>query len=176
LETNGMHTFGSPCFRGSGVDVRGFTAIELMVTVAVLAILAALAAPSFGSIIERYRTRQAAEDMLGTLYFARSEAIKRSGGVTVEANGGDWATGWTVKSDGVTDPIKIAMAPARVSVISVGGDGVITSNRWGILISNGLAQFHIQISPLNGSASNGSTLCINSGGLIKRENGITNCS
>ena len=42
---------------------RGFTAIELMVTVAIAAILAALAAPSFSSLTERWQVRQAADDL-----------------------------------------------------------------------------------------------------------------
>ena len=68
---------------GSRALVRGFTAIELMVTVAILAVLAALAAPSFTSIIERWRVRDTVESMTSTLYYARSEAIKRGGGVVV---------------------------------------------------------------------------------------------
>jgi type IV fimbrial biogenesis protein FimT len=59
---------------------RGFTAIELMVTVAILAVLAGIAAPSFNPIIERWRVRQVSEELQSTLYFARSEAVKRGGG------------------------------------------------------------------------------------------------
>lgn len=56
---------------------RGFTAIELLVTIAILAVLAALAAPSFTPSLERWRVMQATEQLKSTLYFARSEAIKQ---------------------------------------------------------------------------------------------------
>ena len=62
----------------------GFTAIELLVTVAVVAILAALAAPSFKPLIDRWRVRDALESMQSTLYLARSEAIKRGGRIAIQ--------------------------------------------------------------------------------------------
>ena len=70
---------GSPVHHGA----RGFTAIELMVTIGIAAILAALAAPSFTGLMERWRVRQAAEGLQSTLYYARSEAIKRGGNVVM---------------------------------------------------------------------------------------------
>ncbi|WKL17176.1 GspH/FimT family pseudopilin [Comamonas testosteroni] len=98
---------------------KGFTAIELMVTVAILAILAGIAAPSFNPIIERWRVRQISEELQSTLYFARSEAVKRGGGVTILRNTSTdgctisdtdtdvWNCGWLVfvdkNSNGVKD-------------------------------------------------------------------------
>ena len=73
----------------------GFTAIELLVVVAIVAILAALAAPSFTPLIERWRVRSTAENLASTVYFARSEAIKRGGSIAIDATGG-WNTGWKV--------------------------------------------------------------------------------
>ena len=83
---------------------RGFTLIETMVVTAIVAVLAALAAPSFGTTIDRWRVRQAVESMTSTLYYARSEAIKRQTRVVlcpsddgrVCAAGGRWEGGWIV--------------------------------------------------------------------------------
>ena len=60
---------------------RGFTLLEVMLVVGVMGVLATLAAPSFTRLIEKWRVQQTVEVMKSTLYFARSEAIKRGGGV-----------------------------------------------------------------------------------------------
>lgn len=80
----------------------GFTLIELMVTVAVLAVIAALATPSFRSILEAQRMRAAAFDLMADLTLARSEALKRgvvANPVTLRPASGDaahWESGWSV--------------------------------------------------------------------------------
>lgn len=91
--------------------VTGFSAIELMVVVSIISILAALAAPSFTPLIENWRVREASEQLQSTLYYARSEAIKRGGQVVIQkipnnTNGctsatdnSDWDCGWIVCQD-----------------------------------------------------------------------------
>lgn len=54
---------------------HGFTLPEMVITVAVLAILAAIAVPSFQSTIDKRRLIGAAEQLYGDLQYARSEAI-----------------------------------------------------------------------------------------------------
>jgi type IV fimbrial biogenesis protein FimT len=56
----------------------GFTLVELMVTVGVLAILAALAAPAMGDFIRRGNVTAQTNEILGTLRFARSTAVTRA--------------------------------------------------------------------------------------------------
>ena len=61
----------------------GFTLVELIVTITIVGILSALAAPGLTTIVANQRISSQANDLLSDLAFSRSEAIKRSSGVTV---------------------------------------------------------------------------------------------
>lgn len=63
--------------------VRGFTLVELMVTVAVLAIVAAIAAPSFTQLVLRSRLTSTSNEVVAALQLARMEAIRKNGSVDV---------------------------------------------------------------------------------------------
>jgi len=54
----------------------GFTLIELMVVVSILAILLAVAVPSFSGMVQRGRLKAVAEEHIGHLYMAKAEALK----------------------------------------------------------------------------------------------------
>lgn len=85
----------------------GFTLIELMVVLSIAAILAALALPSFRSLIQNNRLTTQANELAGTLNFARGEAVKRGGRVTVCVStdqatctlGTAWEGGWIAFAD-----------------------------------------------------------------------------
>lgn len=81
---------------------HGFTLIELMVTITVLAVALALAAPTFSTQLANFRVRAAAEAAINGLNYARTEAVRRNAAVefTLDAAG----SGWTVTrvSDGTT--------------------------------------------------------------------------
>jgi type IV fimbrial biogenesis protein FimT len=89
---------------------RGFTLIELMVTIALVAILATLAAPSFQQTIASSRLTTATNDLYTSLVQARSEAIKQGERVTVcksdttTSCSSDvtttWSVGWITFVDG----------------------------------------------------------------------------
>lgn len=57
---------------------RGFTLIELMVTIAVAALVLTIAVPSFESAINNGRLSSAANEMIGALQSARAEAIRHN--------------------------------------------------------------------------------------------------
>jgi type IV fimbrial biogenesis protein FimT len=61
----------------------GFSLLELMVALAIVAILAAIAFPSFTTMISDNRMLTSAQDITNSLQFARSEAIKRGTAVTL---------------------------------------------------------------------------------------------
>ena len=68
------------------IAVKGFTMIELVVTMAVLAILVALAAPSFESVFNNNRLTGNANQLLTGLQSARMEAVRRNARVVVCRN------------------------------------------------------------------------------------------
>ena len=91
---------------------RGFTILELMITLVVLGILTALAAPSFTKMIARNNLSAASNDLVVALLTARSEAVKRECQVTVYSPSVTlaWADGVTKKADGWTAEVVPSIA------------------------------------------------------------------
>jgi type IV fimbrial biogenesis protein FimT len=78
----------------------GFTLIETMVVVTLLAIVGTIAAPSFRSFIGTMNAKSAAFDLISDLGVARSEAIKGNQVTTLAPVGGDWSKGWQITDAG----------------------------------------------------------------------------
>jgi len=108
---------------------RGFTILETMVAVAVLAILVGLAAPGFREIILSQAVKTASFDLFSNLIAARSEAITRNTTVTVTPSGGNWANGWTI-TDSSGEVVRRQDPFAQVLIA---GPGTITFNSAGRL-------------------------------------------
>jgi len=108
---------------------RGFTLMELLVTLAVVAIVASLAVPSFQNMIATQRVRSAANDLVASLNFARSEAVKRNATVTMTPAAGGWSDGWTIASGGNALRVQDAVTGITLTgtpsatAFSFGGDG-----------------------------------------------------
>ena len=79
---------------------RGLTLHELLIVMAIVALLLALSMPSFQLVIERHRINTAAADLYAAVTLTRAEAIRRGASVELApTDGADWANGWVVASD-----------------------------------------------------------------------------
>jgi type IV fimbrial biogenesis protein FimT len=76
---------------------RGFTMMELLATMAIVAILSAAAVPAMREFSVRTNVSTTTNDIVVALALARAEAVKRGNLVSVIANGGSWTNGWTVQ-------------------------------------------------------------------------------
>lgn len=82
----------------TAAPARGFTLIEMGITLAVLAILAMIAVPSYRDSIDQTRLKSAAEALYGEFQSAKSMAPQRKTSVTIQfAIGAAWCAGTTVK-------------------------------------------------------------------------------
>lgn len=88
---------------GRFVKSNGFTLVEAMITVAVLAILLGVAVPSFRTMVMNNRLQATRTDITGAFTLAKSEALKRGTPVYVTAlgtaSGNEFAGGWRVWAD-----------------------------------------------------------------------------
>ena len=159
--------------------------IEALVTIAVLAVLASLAAPSFSSLMERWRARDAAEALVSTIYVARAEAMRRGGDIVVRKNQNtpgcslagtaqSWGCGWVVfhdlnrdKNPDTNEVIRTYSGAARTNVMHNSGGAYFTVDRNGVIGSLNAKGFNI--SPENGGISSPAArgVCVSSGGRVK---------
>lgn len=123
---------------------RGFTLIELMVVVALIAIMSAIAVPSFVTFISNYRATAAINDFLQGITLTRIEALKRGRKVLMLPNAsngtpgvaGNWIYGWTIFVDNNGNQVYDAVAdetifqhsvlPASISTAGAAGGTAFT--------------------------------------------------
>lgn len=99
-----------------------------MVTVALIGILAAMAAPSFIGMIKDRQLRTAAEDYYATFRYARAEAIRSSKKITVQANhSNDWSEG-AVVSDAVGAELRVVSSKSGMTIEELGDNDALDFN------------------------------------------------
>jgi type IV fimbrial biogenesis protein FimT len=150
--------FSSPLCKAKA----GFTLLEMMIAVAVMAILTTLAAPSLRDFIMNTRLTGQANELMTDLMLARSEATKRhvpisvcakrdvkddKGVKTGEVCTNDWATGWMVVIDADTNGLPDTDTRALKSADGLTGantlqkiagtPGAITFTPLGIAVNGG---------------------------------------
>jgi len=142
----------------------GFTLIELMVVVSIIAISATLVGPSFSQAIANYRVRSAAESVLNGLNYARSEAVRRNSAVSFTLAGG--GSGWTVSqvSPSTTLQTRSNNDSPGTTVTSVGSTSVTFLPTGLVQTGTPLTQATVTSSV---SSTNSRRINIYGGGLIR---------
>jgi len=146
----------------------GFTLVELIVVITIVAMLLALGAPSYRYVTNSNRMSAEVNALLGDLMFARSEAIKEGATVTVcpssnptasapvcATSSTTWDQGWIVTSASVTPNvmrIQQAFSNTRDSFQSTGGQTSITFDRYGFAnatpaLTNAVATIMLKTQP-----------------------------
>jgi type IV fimbrial biogenesis protein FimT len=144
---------------------RGFTMIELVVVLAIVAVSATLVAPSIARIIAGYQIRGVGEGILNGLNYARAEAVRRNTPVSFALTAG--GAGWTVS--------QLSPSQTLQSRSSVDTKGITvassTANTSVTFLATGLLQGGSQMAQVTVSSSVDATktrrINIFGGGLIR---------
>lgn len=101
--------------------MRGFTLAELMIVVAVFAVLVGAGLPSYNQFVRNQRVKNASFDVFSSLVLARSEAITRNSAVTLApVTAGTWTSGWTVTADAGATVLRTQEAIPGITITVTG--------------------------------------------------------
>lgn len=183
----------------------GFTLFELMVVLAIVAILVTLAVPSLTRAVQANTMAITVNTFLADMRFARSESIRRGGGVTIcrssnpeaadaacySGTSVGWETGWIVFHDldnngarAAAEPVLRVHAPIAAvnTILAVGDASIFGFTATGRLSRPSTTQLQFGSSPVY-AADIQRTVCINPGGYARvaidsdgRPTGRASCS
>lgn len=146
------------------VKEKGFTLIELLVAIALIAVVVSLAGPSYQAVIVDSRLTGAINELQGALSYARSEAVKKQGTITLCsstdsatcANSIAWTNGWLLFSDRDDD----AVVDGTDTILKVGAQqvGGLSTRLSGFNYGNGIIQFDADGSLRGSAATSGSVI------------------
>lgn len=172
--------------------MAGFTLVEMMVVIAIVAILSAVSIPSFLGTLQSFRAQSTASNFRSDLQFSRSEAIKQGLPVTmcVSTNGSNctggtsWQNGWIIFADPNADKtvgtlIRLQKTmPGSDTLVADQSVSALTFSRDGFVIGlpgTGDVTFAVRSTPVNASA----TRCVaigKTGRSVTQQAGTGACS
>ena len=176
--------------------MRGFSLIELLVTIAIAAIIAGVAAPSFSKMVNANRIQTAASALQSDMMYARTEAVKRGLPVSICPSTDQatctttnaWANGWIVFNDvngsGTIDSTSDKVLRVRQKL--QGGSTIVAApaptqnaiifNREGFTTNLGTAQVAFTLHTADNLASSTRCVLVTFGGSLSTVSKGSTCS
>jgi type IV fimbrial biogenesis protein FimT len=173
---------------------RGFTLIELCVVLAVMAIVATFAVPSFFSWQLRDQVDARARALFSTLSLARAESVRRGARITLcridsarhclasgkacESGATDWSCGWGLFVDQDGKPMLLRMQPAMTPVSIAGAATELSFTPPSGQVIGGFRSFDFGPRGADASANQAARRCIRlaAGGRARMTQGTCGAS
>ncbi|WP_339615909.1 GspH/FimT family pseudopilin [uncultured Gilvimarinus sp.] len=108
---------------------NGFSLLESMVSITIMAIMLAIAIPGFQELVQSHKVKAITEDLLVAIQTARSHAVKDNRRVTLAADP-TWEDGWIIFHDGNHDGDKDSEEALLLHADGVYDSVTIKGNRW----------------------------------------------
>lgn len=168
---------------------RGFNLVEMVVTMMVISVAAAIAYPSFRDMTRNMTVTESTNDLVAAINLARTEATKRGGFVAVIGSNGDdnWTSGWRVQADGnrdttfgtdeAVDPVlrragAMQQGYTMKTKANTGTSARIVFNASGAL-AGGVASFDINICRPDGNAAMSRRITVSGSGIVSSRRNTT---
>ena len=171
---------------------RGFTLVELLVVVGMLAVLACFAVPSFADMLRRHQVDALKDRFIGSIQFAKFEALRLGQPIVLRRvepcaeapTRGDWLCGWRVfadtngnnQLDADEAVLQEAPTPQRTVLRKAGvvNPSAIALDRYGQVTQAGT---RMEIYPAGDDFSrvDGLLICFPTGSRIRTERAASKC-